>query len=75
LIEWLLSLVFEGDCAVLILAAGKATLMHEVMMVPAEQYEVIKTRITTVRPVFDVVSIDKPSVSTAWKATTFVPSP
>jgi hypothetical protein len=65
-------LVFKRDISVRILAAGKSSLMHQVMMVPTKQYQVIQTRFATIRPVLDVVSVYKSCVGAAGKATAFV---
>ena len=71
-LEWLVSLVFEEDLAIGGFLAGKSALMNEVVMVSAEQYEVIQARFAAIGPVFDVVSVDKSGVCAAREATTSV---
>ena len=66
------SAVFKVDLAVLAAFAVETALMHEVMMVPAQQYEVIEARFAAIRPVPDVVTIDKLVICTAWEAATSV---
>ena len=41
-------------------------------LVPAQQYEVIEARFAAIRPVPDVVTIDKLVICTAWEAATSV---
>jgi hypothetical protein len=61
------SLVFEIDFAIGRLLAGEPALMHQVMMVPAKEYQVIQARFSAIGPVFYMVSIDKSRVCTARK--------
>jgi hypothetical protein len=72
LFQSLVSAVFKVDLAVLAAFAVETALMHEVMMVPAQQYEVIEARFAAIRPVPDVVTIDKLVICTAWEAATSV---
>jgi hypothetical protein len=46
--------------------------VNQVVMMPAEQHQVVQLRFTAISPVLYVVSIDKPGVGTARKTTTFV---
>ena len=71
----MLSLVVEIDLAVSRLLAGESTFVNKVMMVPAEQHEVVQTGFPAVGPVFDVMTIDETGVGTARKAATAVPNP
>ena len=48
LIQPLASAVFKVDFAVLAALAVETAFMHEVMMVPAQQYEVIEARFTAI---------------------------
>jgi hypothetical protein len=69
----LLALVPETDLTVRRLLAGKTTLVHQVVMVPAEQNKVVQASFATIGPVPDVVTVDKASVGTTRKAATAVP--
>jgi hypothetical protein len=73
LLERLFSLVSEQDFRGPL--AGKATLVHQVMIVSAEQYQVVQARFTTIGPVSYVVSIDKSGVGAAGEAATTIPNP
>jgi hypothetical protein len=68
----LLSLIFEIDFSISGFLAGESTFMNKVMMVPAEQHQVVQTGVSPVGPVFDVMSIDESGVRAARKATTIV---
>jgi hypothetical protein len=48
--------------------------VNKVVMMPAEQYQVVQACFAAVSPVFYVMSIDKPRVGTAWEATSLVPN-
>jgi hypothetical protein len=50
------SLVSEQDFAVRGPLAGKATLVNKMMMVSAEQYQVVQARFSAIGPVLYVVS-------------------
>ena len=56
------------------LLAGEATFVNEVMMVPAEQYQVVQAGFTPVGPVFYVMPIEESGVRAARKAATAVPN-
>ena len=75
LFQSLVSAVFKVDLAVLSAVAVETALMHEVMMVPAQQYEVIEARFAAIRPMPDVVTIDKLLICKAWEAATSVTGP
>ncbi len=69
--------VVAGRCIKQDLPAGsmlatKATLVYQPVMMPAQQHEVIERGLTPVRPVFDVVPIDKARVRAARKAAAIV---
>jgi len=68
----LLSLILEVDLTIRRLIANEATLMNQVVVVPAKHNEVIQTRFAAIRPVLYVVSVDKSGVGAAWEAATFV---
>jgi hypothetical protein len=75
LLERLFSLVSEQDFTIRGPLAGKATLVHQVMIVSAEQYQVVQARFTTIGPVSYVVSIDKSGVGAAGEAATTILNP
>ena len=68
----MLSLVFEKDLSFGRFLAVKASLMHQVMMMSAEQYQVVHIGLTAIRPVGDVVGIDKATAGTTRKAATAI---
>jgi len=49
--------------------------MYEVMMVPAQQDEIIEARFTAIRPVSNVVTVDKLVVGATREAATAVSGP
>ena len=67
------SLVFEEDFTVGLPLAGKPTLVHQVMMMPAKQYQVVQAGFSAIGPVSYMVSIDKSRVGAAREAATAVP--
>ena len=75
LLETLRSPVFEPDLTVLILPTIESTLMNEVMVVPAQQYEVVEAGLTAIGPVFDVVAVAELVVGAPGKAATAVSRP
>jgi hypothetical protein len=66
-------LIPEVDLAVSRLLASEATLVHQVVVVPAEQNKVVQTGFATVGPMNDVMTVDKAGMGTAREATTAVP--
>jgi len=64
--------VFEPDLPTIAAFAVETTLVHQPMMVPAEQHEVVEARFTAIRPVFDVMTVDELRVGTAREAATAV---
>ena len=67
-----LALILKADLSIGRILANKAALVNEVMMMPAEHYQVVQTRFTAISPVLYMVSIDKSRVGAARKATTLV---
>jgi len=67
-------LVFEDYFVVCGLFAGESTLMHQVMVVSAQQYKIIEICFSTISPVLYVVSIHEFVVGTAGKPTPIVPN-
>jgi len=62
------------DRAVARCCTTETTLMHEVMVVAAKHYQVRQTRLTTVGPVFDVVTVNKSRVGATREPTTAIPT-
>ena len=58
----LCSSIFEPDLTIRALLAVETTFMNEVMMVSAEQNQVVETRFTPIGPVNNVVTVDEPVV-------------
>ena len=52
--------------------AGKSTLMHKPVMMATKLYQVLKTRLTAVSPVFYVMAVDEVGVGAAWEAAAVV---
>ena len=71
-LQCLYSLVLEADFSISGLPADEASFVNKVVMMSAEHHQVVHTRLAAIGPVMYVVSIDKSSVRTARKATTFV---
>lgn len=69
------SLVLETDVTGVRSAAGKTALVHEPVMMPAEQHEVVEAGFPAVSPVPEVVAVDKATAGAARKAATAVPKP
>ena len=49
--------IFKVGLTVIAALAVETTFVNEVMMIAAQQYEVVETGFTTIRPVLDVVTI------------------
>lgn len=60
----------EIDFAFSAFPAVEAALVHEVMVMAAQQHEVIQARLAALRPVLNVMAIDKLVVGAAREATT-----
>ena len=54
----------EVDFATRALPAVEAALVHEMMVVPAQQYEIIEARLAALRPVTDVMAVDESALAT-----------
>ena len=67
------SRVLEEDFTSARLLAGKPALVHQVMMAPAKEYQVVEAGFSAIGPVFYVVSIDEPRVGAAGETTPAVP--
>ena len=65
--------VLEIDLAVGAPLTAKPALVHQVMMMPAKQYQVVEASLATIGPVFYMVPIDKSGVGAAREAATAVP--
>ena len=70
--QTLLSLVLKTDFTASRLLANEPALVNKVVVMPAKHYQVVQTRLATIRPVLYVVSVDKSGVRTARKATTLI---
>ena len=68
----LVPLILEQNFTVPGLFTAKATLVHDVMVVPAQQNKVVETGLTAIGPVPDVVSVHKTVVRAARKTTALV---
>ena len=60
--------VSKDDFAVLRLLAREATFVNQVMMVPAEKYEILQAGLAAVCPVDNVMAIHETIVVAAWKS-------
>ena len=67
--------VQKVDLTILAALAVEAAFMNQVMMEPAELYEVLETRFTAVGPVFDVMTVDKLVICTPRETATTVSGP
>ena len=66
----------EGPSVLKVLLDSKSAFMHQRVMPRAQQHEVLEIRFTTVRPVLDMVIVQKSSIMAAWEgAAVTVPRP
>jgi hypothetical protein len=68
-LEALVSAILEPDFSVLAAFALEPTLVHQAVMVPAQQDEVVETGFTAIGPVFDVMTVDELRMDAARVAT------
>jgi hypothetical protein len=66
------SLVGKYDLAIITSLTPKPTLMHQAMMPATKLHKILQTRLPTVSPVLDVVSVDEFNAGTSGEAASFV---